>query len=79
MFLEYYSTIRQFSIDSRDTAQKQAKVISEIARLGIYSDGDDDNSPFDLITDLQNINNIIFSKEIPYLGTNSNSLFSCLY
>jgi hypothetical protein len=32
----------------------------DIARIGLYSDGNIENSPFDLINDLQEIDYIIF-------------------
>ncbi len=79
---KYVNVVREFDLESRRIAQEQSDSISEIARVWIYSDGNDQNSPFDLIVDLQNINNIIFSKEIPYEGVNSennNDIFECLY
>jgi len=32
----------------------------------MYSDGIEENSPFDLMVDLQNINSIIFEEKIEY-------------
>lgn len=40
----------------------------EIARVWIYHDGNIENSPFDLIFDLQEIDKIIFGEELEYNG-----------
>lgn len=40
----------------------------EIARIWLYSDGNLENSPFDLIYDLQEIDKIIFGEELEYNG-----------
>ena len=40
----------------------------DIARIGLYSDGNIENSPFDLINDLQEIDYIIFWEELEYNG-----------
>ncbi len=77
----YYNTISELDQESRRIAEEQSRVISEIARVWIYSDGNDQNSPFDLIVDLQNINNIVFSTEIPFAWVNSennNEILECL-
>lgn len=47
-------------------AEGKSKEIYEIARIWIYSDGSEENSPFDLMVDLQEIDRVIFSEEIPY-------------
>lgn len=51
----------------QDAAQK-SKDIYEIARIGLYSDGVLENSPFDIIVDLQDIDTVIFGEEIEYEG-----------
>ncbi len=52
----------------RDRAENKSQKIYEIARIWLYSDGSDQNSPFDLIHDLQEIDRVIFSQEIEYNG-----------
>ncbi len=47
-------------------AQAKTDALYNVARTGIYNDGNRENSPFDLIVDLQDIDSIIFSEEIPY-------------
>jgi len=37
----------------------------------MYSDGIEENSPFDLVLDLEEINSIIFEESIPYDGVNN--------
>ena len=51
---------------SKYKASEKTKQINNISRIWIYSDWSIENSPFDLITDLQNINKIIFTKKIVY-------------
>lgn len=41
--------------------------------MGIYTDGSLKNSSFDLMKDLETIHQIIFSKDIPYVGTPNSS------
>lgn len=56
-----------------DRARNKSQKTYEIARIGLYNDGNIENSPFDLITDLQEIDKIIFSEELEYEGE-SNAL-----
>jgi len=51
-----------------DRAENKAQKIYEISKIGLYSDGNEENSPFDLIVDLQKIDRVIFSEEIEYNG-----------
>gem|GEM_PF-2822864 len=53
-------------------AQSKSKKIYEIARIGLYSDGSEENSPFDLMVDLEDIDRVIFSEEIEYNGEEFN-------
>ncbi|MDD3302539.1 MAG: hypothetical protein PHN31_03210 [Candidatus Gracilibacteria bacterium] len=57
-------------------SEEKTKMIYSVSRIGLYSDGNEENSPFDLIKDVENINNIIFSitKEYKYEGTEKSSL-----
>lgn len=47
----------------------------EVARIWLYNDGNIENSPFDLITDLQEIDKIIFSEELEYEGEEQQESF----
>ena len=53
-------------MSSENKAKEKAKKINTISRIWIYSDGNIENSPFDLIKDLQDIDQIIFSSKINY-------------
>lgn len=48
-------------------AEEKSRQIYDIARIGIYSDGVSENSPFDLITDIEEIDRVIFSEELEYI------------
>lgn len=60
---------------NNDSAQ-EAKDSSQAINYGIYTDGDKDNSGFDLMVDLDNINAIIFSKTSNYPSTKNIALDS---
>jgi len=49
-------------------AEKLSDTLYNISRTGIFADGDTNNSWFDIIADLQDIDAIIFSEEIDYNG-----------
>ncbi len=49
-------------------AETKSEKTYEVARIGLYSDGNLENSPFDLIWDLLEIDKIIFSEELEYEG-----------
>lgn len=49
-------------------ASSKTQSIYDIAKIGIYTDGSTENSPFDLITDLEEIDKIIFTQELEYEG-----------
>ncbi|MCH8518489.1 hypothetical protein LAT59_01890 [Candidatus Gracilibacteria bacterium] len=51
-----------------ERADKKAEMTYAVARIGLYADGNTENSPFDLIVDLQEIDKIIFGEEIEYNG-----------
>jgi len=51
-----------------DRAENKAEKIYEISKIWLYSDGNQENSPFDLIVDLQKIDRVIFSEDIDYEG-----------
>lgn len=47
-------------------AERKAEMTYRVARIGLYADGNTENSPFDLVMDLQEIDRIIFWEEIDY-------------
>jgi len=47
-----------------ERAEQKAQQSYKLARMGIYSDGSLENSPFDLMYDLEEIDRIIFSEDI---------------
>lgn len=62
---DYYSHLQQESSQSLDS-------MASIGEVGLYTDGDTNNSDFDLLSDLQQINSVIFSQPIPYAGLVNN-------
>lgn len=63
-----------------DVAKEQG-ARETVASLGLYADGDKSNSDYDIIYDIERINQIIFSTEIKYKGSkniSSKSLTSLL-
>jgi hypothetical protein len=60
---------------------KEQDARETVASIGLYADGDKSNSDYDIIYDIERINEIIFSTEIKYKGTkniSSKSLTSLL-
>jgi len=47
-------------------AETKAQKTFEVERIGLYSDGNIENSPFDLVEDLIQIDTIIFTEELEY-------------
>jgi hypothetical protein len=62
IIVQYYQTLQ------REVADEQKK-LQEIGSIGLFTDGNKDNSSYDLMVDLENIHSILFSKDIPYNGT----------
>jgi len=62
-------------------SEEKTKMIYNVSRIWLYSDWNEENSPFDLIKDVENINNIIFSitKEYKYEWTEKSSLWDFLW
>lgn len=52
----------------RQRAETKSQKTYELARIGLYHDGNLENSPFDIINDLQEIDRIIFTQELEYNG-----------
>jgi hypothetical protein len=64
----------------KDVAKEQG-ARETVASIGLYADGDKSNSDYDIIYDIERINQIIFSTEIKYKGSkniSSKSLTSLL-
>ncbi len=53
----------------KDSAKEQQKTLEDSASIGLYMDGNTSNSDFDIITDIEKINAIIFTKPDTYNGT----------
>lgn len=62
------NTMRYIRRSYSDRAINKSRRTYEIARIGLYHDGNIENSPFDLIHDIQEIDKIIFGEEIEYEG-----------
>lgn len=72
------SIIKEVNFIAKEKANIKAKKMYDIARIWLYSDWDTDNSPFDLVDDLKKIDEIIFTREIPYNWVNMNDSDSSL-
>ena len=64
--LSVQSDTRELNNIYTDEIEDKTKQIHSIARIWLYIDWIEENSWFDLITDLQEIDKIIFSEEIEY-------------
>ncbi len=49
----------------------EQKKLQSVGSIGLFSDGNRDNSSYDLMVDLENIHNVIFARDIPYNGTDN--------
>jgi hypothetical protein len=50
-------------------ANKELWTLQKLGSLGLYMDGDASNSDYDIITDIEKINTIIFSEDLKYRGS----------
>lgn len=70
--LSFAENVQNALIDIRrvfmERADQKAEMTYRVARIWLYADGNTENSPFDLIVDLQEIDRIIFWEEIEYNG-----------
>lgn len=65
--ISYIQTIiENYYIESQVEATEKIELIWDISSLGIYADGSLENSSFDLIEDLERINDIIFASKFEY-------------
>ncbi|MFZ4461004.1 MAG: hypothetical protein ACOYN2_00155 [Patescibacteria group bacterium] len=53
---------------------KEQRTLSKLGSVGLYTDGNIDNSSYDLMYDLERIHDIIFSRDIAYNGRANSSL-----
>lgn len=61
---DYYNKSSQEVTDDADNMQS-------IASIGLFTDGNSENSSYDLMVDLRNIHNVLFAHDIPYEGTSN--------
>jgi hypothetical protein len=66
ILLKISKVIEELKIESEKRADEKSEKINRISRIWIYSDGNIKNWPFDLIKDLQDIDQIIFASKINY-------------
>ena len=57
--------------DLKSDAQKETNARITISYIGLYMDGDKNNSEYDIITDIEKINWLIFSEDLKYEGTSN--------
>ena len=70
--------IREHYNNAFIVAQKEVEVIWDISSLWIYSDWDLENSTFDLMDDLEKINDIIFASKFQYNWTQNGNFLDYL-
>ncbi|MDD2870669.1 MAG: hypothetical protein PHS49_01655 [Candidatus Gracilibacteria bacterium] len=64
----YISLFKKHYSNSKNTAQSKSDKIYNISKIGLFSDGIIENSGFDLITDIEDIDKIIFASKTDYYG-----------
>lgn len=62
----YQRTIREIYNKTKIQATDKTDTIYKVSRIWLYSDWDINNSPFDLIKDMEDINTVIFASENKY-------------
>ncbi|MFA5916639.1 MAG: hypothetical protein WC850_00210 [Candidatus Gracilibacteria bacterium] len=72
----FFDVIIKLSKESQANAEEKTRITYNIARLGLYNDGNTDNSPYDIIKDLEDVNGIIFTltNDTKYEGTDTTKL-----
>ena len=53
----------------REEANRENNARTTISYIGLYMDGDKTNSDYDILTDIEKINTVIFSQDLKYGGT----------
>jgi hypothetical protein len=77
----YISTLKKIDDSVIAKSKDKTRQTYELSRIGLYSDGSKENSPFDLVEDIKEIEKIIFCEESKYTGTplpNTNNRFNDL-
>ncbi|OIP54948.1 hypothetical protein AUK10_00235 [Candidatus Gracilibacteria bacterium CG2_30_37_12] len=64
IIVEHYQEIQ-------NSVTYEQKKLQSVGSIGLFSDGNKDNSSYDLMVDLENIHRIIFAKDIAYNGTSN--------
>lgn len=64
IIVEHYNELQK-------SVNDEQKKLQSVGSIGLFSDGNKDNSSYDLMVDLENIHNILFAKDIPYNGTDN--------
>lgn len=68
----YWKIIWEVYDKTKKQAEEKTDTIMKVSRIWLYSDWDINNSPFDLIKDLEDINTVIFASENKYEGVEKN-------
>lgn len=61
--------MKDFFGTARAETKNQIERMQSIGTIGLYSDGNTENSSFDLMEDIKQIHNVIFAADIEYKGT----------
>lgn len=64
----YQKLIKEFQEEKKDIADSKIQEITKISNIGLYADGDRNNSSFDIVSDLEDIDTIIFTQDSEYNG-----------
>ncbi|MDP5039237.1 MAG: hypothetical protein NWP80_02220 [Candidatus Gracilibacteria bacterium] len=73
--LSKYSNIGlKFLNEARKSIESRTNFMINTSNVGLFSDGNKENSPFDLLVDLEEINEILFEKKLEYNGGNTINL-----
>lgn len=62
-----------YAAQKRETVAKAASQVQSLSMIGLYVDGDLDNSDYDIVADIEKINTRLFSKPPVYLGPTNRS------
>lgn len=57
--------------DLQSQVNEEQKKLQSVGSIGLFTDGNKDNSSYDLMVDLENIHSVLFAKDIPYNGTDN--------
>lgn len=68
---EYQTLIANYYNKALESAQNKVWKTYEVSRIWLYSDWNEENSPFDIMLDMQDIDKIIFETETEYNWVNN--------